>query len=265
LAGLDTCGDKEAGCACTGQLSLVDRHWRPRYPRRQYSCAEVAWRSFDRAWSRHDRVLQRSNRAPAQIDLSALRWAPDCVFPASTLGGTGGVSRRGTQDSAVNCCSGLAVIVALLPLPVLAAEAAGCLPPQQTLFSCSTGNKSVSICGSPNLSAGSGSLQYRFGSPARLELSYPPTDADWRQFTRAGTLMFSGGGGAFLAFENTPFRYVVYTAAGRGWGSKAGVIVEKNRKRIASLACKGEVMSRLGPDLYSTAGIAESDENFELP
>ena len=162
-------------------------------------------------------------------------------------------------------CSGLAVIVALLPLLALAADDAGCLPPERTLFSCNTGNKTVAVCGSPGLSTSSGSLQYRFGSPSAGGLSYPPTGADWRKLTRAGTLIFSGGGGAFLAFDNTPFRYIVYTAVGRGWGSKAGVVVEKDRKSIASLACKGEVMSELGPDLFSTAGIAESDESFELP
>jgi hypothetical protein len=78
-------------------------------------------------------------------------------------------------------------------------------------------------------------------------------------------LTFSGGGGAFLAFARARHRYVVYSAVGRGWGSKAGAVVEKDGKRIAILACRGEAMSQLGPDLFSRAGIAPADEDFELP
>lgn len=193
--------------------------------------------------------------------VSAFRREPVPACAASTPGSTQGASRAWS----VTRCSGLALIAAWLPWQALAADGAGCLPPQRALFSCSTGSKTVSVCGSPDLSANSGSLQYRFGSPQAVELAYPPAGADWRKLTRAGTLIYSGGGGAFLAFDNRPFRYIVYTAVGRGWGSKAGVVVEKDRKRIASLACKGEVTSELGPDLFSMAGIAEFDENFELP
>jgi len=77
--------------------------------------------------------------------------------------------------------------------------------------------------------------------------------------------MFSGGGGAFLAFTNAPYRYIVYSATGRGWGNKAGVVVEKNGKRVTSLACKGKATSELGPDLFSKAGIEVDDGSFELP
>lgn len=127
------------------------------------------------------------------------------------------------------------------------------------------GTKAVSVCGSPDLTADSGFLQYRFGRLAALELSYPPAGTDWRKVTHGGTLMFSGGGGAFLAFTNAPFRYVVYSATGRGWGSKAGVVVEKNGRKIASLACKGKVKSELGPELFSAAGIETADDSFVLP
>lgn len=158
-----------------------------------------------------------------------------------------------------------AVIVAVLPLHVPAVEAGNCELPQRSLFSCSTGTKTISVCGSRDLTASSGLLQYRFGRPAAVELSYPPAGADWRKIARGGTLMFSGGGGAFLAFTNAPYRYIVYSATGRGWGSKAGVVVEKDGKQIASLVCKGKATSDLGPDLFSKAGIKVADDSFELP
>jgi hypothetical protein len=158
-----------------------------------------------------------------------------------------------------------AAVVAVLPLRATATEAAACVPPQRVLFSCSTGTKTISVCGSQDLTSSSGLLQYRFGRPAAAELSYPPAGADWRQVTRGGTLVFSGGGGAFLAFTNTPYRYIVYSAVGRGWGSKAGVVVEKYGKQIAKLACKGKAMSEIGPDLFAKAGIERADESFEMP
>lgn len=158
---------------------------------------------------------------------------------------------------------GLAAAVAAL-LVHDAARAADCPPSLESLFFCRTGTKAIAVCGSPALGTTGGVLQYRFGSSSKTELSYPPAGGDWRGVTRGGTLMFSGGGGAFLAFSRAPYRYVVYSAVGRGWGSKAGVVVEKDGKRIASLACDGKARSQLGPDLFTRAGIATVDD-FELP
>jgi hypothetical protein len=153
----------------------------------------------------------------------------------------------------------------VFPLQIMALEVTHCMPPDQAVFSCSTGTKLVAVCRTQDLTPRSGALQYRFGRLAAVELSHPPTGADWRAVTQGGTLTYSGGGGAFLAFTNLPYRYIVYSAVGRGWGSKAGVVVEKGGKRIASLACKGRAASQLGPDLFAQAGIEEAEDGFELP
>ena len=133
------------------------------------------------------------------------------------------------------------------------------------MFSCSTGRKTVSVCATPDLSASAGSVQYRFGLRGAPELVFPPAGADWRKVTRGAVLTFAGGGGSYLAFANGPYRYVVYTAIGRGWGTKAGVTVEKNGKRVATFPCKEKETSELGPDLFAKAGIAEDTEPFDLP
>lgn len=162
--------------------------------------------------------------------------------------------------------TGVAATCALALAPWHAAAApVACAAPQQTVFSCSTGTKTVSVCASADLAATTGAVQYRFGRPRAAELAYPPDGADWRAVTRGGTLAFSGGGGAYLAFEKAPYRYVVFTAVGKGWGSKAGVVVEQSGRRIATLACKGPVISELGPDLFSKAAIAPAESDFELP
>lgn len=78
-------------------------------------------------------------------------------------------------------------------------------------------------------------------------------------------LRYSGGGGAFLAFRRDAYRYVVYTAIGRGWGTKDGVAVEKDGRRIASVPCRDAPRSLLGPDWYDAAQVPTTDEDFELP
>lgn len=163
--------------------------------------------------------------------------------------------------------SRLAFVAALLTaLPSSAATGAShCGAEEETLFTCSTGRKLVSVCTSRDLSASSGFVQYRFGPPAAPELVYPPAGADWRAVTRGSVLTYAGGGGAYLAFSRGPYRYVVYTAIGSGWGTKAGVVVEKGGKRVANLPCTSQETSELGPDLFARAGIPEDSSSFDLP
>ncbi len=182
------------------------------------------------------------------------------------------MARVGHQRRAVatspGCWFAVALSVAfILSLLPCAAEAGAshCSAKEQTLFSCRTGRKTVSVCASRDLSADAGAVRYRFGRPGALELIYPPSDADWRRVTRSGVLTFSGGGGAYLSFTNEPYRYIVYTAIGKGWGKKAGLVVEKNGQRVASLPCKDKETSELGPDLFAKAGIAEDKKEFDLP
>ncbi|WP_348756823.1 hypothetical protein [uncultured Aquincola sp.] len=148
------------------------------------------------------------------------------------------------------------------------AAASLCQPGEDTVFSCPAGRKQIAVCASPGLGATGGQLQYRFGRPGAVELQYPPADgstADWRASVRAGSLMFSGGGGAWLALDKGDHRYVVYTAIGRGWGTKEGVVVERAGRRIAHVPCTQAAQSQLGPDLASRAGIAPDTREFDLP
>lgn len=174
--------------------------------------------------------------------------------------------RRDVAIRSAGRCVALTLAFALTSSSCAAETVAShCSAGEQTLFNCSTGTKTVSVCATPKLSADAGSVQYRFGPPGAPELVYPPTTADWRKLTRSGVLTFAGGGGAYLAFTNGPYRYVVYTALGKDWGEKAGVVVEKNGKRVASLPCKGKEASELGPDLFTTAGLTEDTADFGLP
>src|ERR1700683_4346865 len=141
-----------------------------------------------------------------------------------------------------------------------------CLANEDTIFSCRAGKKVISVCASKDLAAEHGYLQYRFGSPAKVELAVP---AD-RLIPPASsavsrTLVFSGGGGAYLRFKTGDYDYVVYTAIGRGWGVKDGVAIEKNGKRLSHVSCKDEPVSKLGVDFSTKAGLKEDKSDFDLP
>ncbi len=120
------------------------------------------------------------------------------------------------------------------------------------------------MCASDDLSSATGSLSYRFGPPGRPEMTWPPAGS-WRAETRSGEWTFSGGGGAWLAFHREAFRYIVYTAIGRGWGEKSGIAVERNGKPLTNLPCRNEPVSELGPDFFGKAGIADDPTPFDLP
>lgn len=162
----------------------------------------------------------------------------------------------------------LRILASALFLGSFGADAAEshCRPDEATLFSCRTASgKIISVCAPRELSATAGYLQYRYGAKGAPELIYPPTRDALRDILESGTLMYAGGGGAYLRFKRDDYGYVVYTALGRGWGSRAGVAVEKGRRLVGDVRCKGSAVSEIGPDLFTRAGLAEAIEGFELP
>jgi hypothetical protein len=142
-----------------------------------------------------------------------------------------------------------------------------CTGQEQVIFSCSVGEKIVSVCASKNISPTNGYLQYRFGKPNAPELIFPSSTKP--SFPRSGiqarTLMFSGGGGSYLRFINRKYNYIVYTAIGKGWGAKDGVWVEKDGKPIADLRCRDIPVSKLGDDFFTQAGLASDQDEFLPP
>ena len=147
-------------------------------------------------------------------------------------------------------------------IPVLLAVASLCSAQEQVVFSCTTTTKKVvSICSSSPLTADAGYLQYRFPG-----LTYPATREHPKNFFLSGTMMFSGGGGAYLKFTNGDCTYAVFTGIGKGW-KKEGVVVQKGGKQVAYLPCKGKWTSLIGPDFFATAAIPKdpNESDFEIP
>lgn len=146
------------------------------------------------------------------------------------------------------------------------AASSHCSTEEAVVFSCSVGRKTVSVCASADLSPTAGSLQYRFGaiSASPLEMNYPEPSVRPASVIQAGSLMYSGGGGAYLRFAKGDYAYVVYTGGGKGW-DKEGVAIERSGKITTSFPCKDEAVSILGRDFFEKAGLPIDETNdFEM-
>jgi hypothetical protein len=168
---------------------------------------------------------------------------------------------------------------AALLLAVFAPSAAGaaavtlCSAEENVVYSCSTGSRFLSVCASRNLSKNAGYLQYRFGPSGKPDLVYPETPRHPAGLFTPGTLMFSGGGGAYFRFTKTPYVYTIFSAIGN-WGAKGrkatvqGVAVQKDGAEIANIPCRLDtnyVEGELGPDFFDRTGLGEPQSDFDIP
>ncbi|MFI5013397.1 MAG: hypothetical protein ACHQAY_13730 [Hyphomicrobiales bacterium] len=158
------------------------------------------------------------------------------------------------QSSLSSCASidrglGIGVTAALVIMAAIGASSAVAARPitlcnadETVVYSCSTGSRFMSICASKDLTKSAGYLQYRYGPGGKPELVYPDPPRHPAGLFTPGTLMFSGGGGAYLRFSKPPYVYTVFSAIGN-WGAakrKAtaqGVAVEKDGAEVANIPC----------------------------
>ena len=152
-------------------------------------------------------------------------------------------------------------------------QASFCTPLEQVIFACRTGAKLVSVCASKGATATSGYLQYRFGKPDSadpLDMLLPESQLPAARVATADNMPFSGGGASWMRFRRGDHAYVVYSGIGK-WGprgetqERAGVVVERNGKRIASLRCTGKDSGEMGPDWFQRVGLSAKGEDFDLP
>ncbi|GGF45022.1 hypothetical protein GCM10007301_00650 [Azorhizobium oxalatiphilum] len=144
-----------------------------------------------------------------------------------------------------------------------------CQSDETAVFSCDFGSHTGSVCASQDIGPGKGRLTYRFGHLDRVLMAYPPAGTVPAKAFTSGAFMVSGGGGAWLRFEDQKIRYTVFTAIGK-WNPRggplelAGVVMEQNGREPVSMACRGEVINELGPAFFEQAGLKAAGE-FEIP
>jgi hypothetical protein len=141
-----------------------------------------------------------------------------------------------------------------------------CIANETVLFACSTGKKQVSLCSTKELSAKSGQVTYRLAPVGQApEMTYPEGAEQPKAAYKYGTMRFSGDRAAsFISFDKGNFRYVVYGAEGKDL-YKHGVAVEQSGKRIASLACQGDVAYDWDPKVFDEIGVDKDSRGFDLP
>lgn len=137
--------------------------------------------------------------------------------------------------------------LALLSVPLVAwsednAKPNLCEPGEKVVFSCSVSKKTVSLCSTPDLSATSGRLTYRFGVPGQTpELTYPteqlvPSAAFSTEF-------YSWAKGSYSAvqFKRDEYVYTVYNRKAafeeHARSNGGGVLVNHQGKQISDLWC----------------------------
>lgn len=141
-----------------------------------------------------------------------------------------------------------------------------CRDGETIVFSCGTTEQRVlSVCASPDLTAESGVLQFRFGTYGEApSVTFPEPAAHPEEHFRSGTLMFSGGGGAYLKFAREGATWVVFTGIGKGW-EKEGMVVTEPGSDGVEYPCRSAWVSEIGPELFDNVGIPADDAGFEIP
>ena len=141
-----------------------------------------------------------------------------------------------------------------------------CVRMQETsVFTCrgaSKASKTASLC----ISADPAHLRYAFGTPARVELSYPAATVHAAAAFRHGHIMYSGIGGDYIQFDNDGYRYVVFYILGHDTDNR-GVVVEHGGKSVMNLVCKRGTSDDLTTDFFKRMALPEIEDytNFDVP
>jgi hypothetical protein len=140
-----------------------------------------------------------------------------------------------------------------------------CTSDEQTLFSCTTVDlRQVAVCAPKDLSSTGGYVQLRFGNGSGVFAI--PDDAHRAQFrsvTKAQTVSFSSGSGAYIELDAQQ-RYIVYRNDSDVEGDSAGLVEMQGSTVLDQHKCNGAPISQLGPDLFSKVGFPEGPGSFDF-
>ena len=141
-------------------------------------------------------------------------------------------SRWGSRAASFAACL-------LLSVPAAAQESL-CQRDETAVFACRLGARMVSLCRPPGLEP---SLTYRFGTPRRVELAYPPPGARVQPVFRRSLTPLVGGGISTVSFQRGQYEYRVYSKVERADDAQRsprfedGVEVWRGGKRVRDMVC----------------------------
>lgn len=148
----------------------------------------------------------------------------------------------------------LAIIVFITSPPLTQAGAATtlCQQDEQVFFHCSMQGerKMVSLCGSSQLTATEGYLQYRFGSAKNVELEFPRQRAEsQKQFQYAHYLRYQVDR-TEVSFKRAGYTYTLfdsYEGDIQPPRRQRGILIDipGTKQKSVTLQCRGTVTSKL--------------------
>jgi hypothetical protein len=156
------------------------------------------------------------------------------------------------------------IFMLLFAVPVFAVES-HCAHDEQILFSCSIkgSQKVLSLCGSRQLTKNKGYIQYRYGSPGRIELEYPSVRAGSQSKFTYSHYFRARVDRTEVGFKNGTYDYSVFS----DYEGDIGPVEDEKGVRISdsasgkekTLLCRGQVISQLG--LLATVIPCAEDES----
>jgi len=167
----------------------------------------------------------------------------------------------------------------LFPLAVATAYAETlCTTDEVVLFSCNTGRRIISLCGSMKPVGPASYIQYRYGRPNQLELVYPTDKKPPGQLFKTDFTTYARGSmESNVSFAVGEYSYTIYANIILGssddmnnappgeYGPHAGVLVYRHEKVLKDIACRSEdltgdeatdlVTSRMAPYLAESMSV----------
>ncbi len=118
-----------------------------------------------------------------------------------------------------------------------------CVPAERVYFSCQIGRKTVSLCGSDQITKTSGYLQYRFGRIGKEpELIYPPTQTHPRGQFRDSLVMSAQSYSYEIGFQRGEYSYRIFAdSAARAQSYGWGIFVSRGEEPSRMLSCTGQI------------------------
>jgi hypothetical protein len=143
-----------------------------------------------------------------------------------------------------------------------------CAADEQVIFGCNSKDKMISLCASPDVSSTSGYMQYRFGTPGKIELTYPDKQAAPKGNFMHSFEPYSGGFSERIRFENGKVQYVIFEdmiSTGPASPEKEmhqGVGILMPGKKASSRLCDGS--GSLSDGSGETSGFVFDHEKLDL-
>ncbi len=143
-----------------------------------------------------------------------------------------------------------AVLAACAAWPALADGVTQCHAGEQPLFSCSTGKKTVSLCGAP-ASGTPQTLSYRFGVPGKVENEFVASPANHNRFHTNVISLAPRAAVGEVWFDHGDVRYLMSACMGGDCPNLAALTVLKKDRIVANMPCRNDdnLFGGFGPDL----------------